>query len=124
MPSQNPAPHQVRQSTIEITKTTRPTTIRTTPITLTSTELEVEFTAQVRIAPKAIRIKLMMIPIARFLSPRADYRTMRLGGFEPPTNGLEGRRSSTELQARSRKGTSAKSQRSGDFAEPNGLEGR
>src|SRR5918999_515989 len=24
---------------------------------------------------------------------------MRLGGFEPPTNGLEGRRSSTELQA-------------------------
>jgi hypothetical protein len=26
---------------------------------------------------------------------------MRLGGFEPPTNGLEGRRSSTELQARS-----------------------
>jgi hypothetical protein len=25
---------------------------------------------------------------------------MRLGGFEPPTNGLEGRRSSTELQAR------------------------
>src|SRR5262245_29359177 len=26
---------------------------------------------------------------------------MRLGGFEPPTNGLEGRRSSTELPARS-----------------------
>jgi hypothetical protein len=25
---------------------------------------------------------------------------MRLGGFEPPTNGLEGRRSSAELQAR------------------------
>jgi hypothetical protein len=25
---------------------------------------------------------------------------MRLGGFEPPTRGLEGRRSSTELQAR------------------------
>jgi hypothetical protein len=24
---------------------------------------------------------------------------MRLGGFEPPTNGLEGRRSSAELQA-------------------------
>jgi hypothetical protein len=24
---------------------------------------------------------------------------MRLGGFEPPTRGLEGRRSSTELQA-------------------------
>jgi hypothetical protein len=24
---------------------------------------------------------------------------VRLGGFEPPTNGLEGRRSSTELQA-------------------------
>ena len=27
--------------------------------------------------------------------------TMRPGGFEPPTNGLEGRRSSTELRARS-----------------------
>ena len=25
---------------------------------------------------------------------------MRPGGFEPPTNGLEGRRSSTELRAR------------------------
>ena len=28
---------------------------------------------------------------------------MRLAGFEPATNGLEGRRSSTELQARARK---------------------
>jgi hypothetical protein len=30
---------------------------------------------------------------------------MRLEGFEPPTNGLEGRRSSAELQARDLKGT-------------------
>ena len=29
---------------------------------------------------------------------------MRLEGFEPPTNGLEGRRSSTELQAPEAKG--------------------
>jgi hypothetical protein len=28
---------------------------------------------------------------------------MRLEGFEPPTNGLEGRRSSSELQARERR---------------------
>jgi hypothetical protein len=30
---------------------------------------------------------------------------MRLGGFEPPTHGLEGRCSSAELQARARKGS-------------------
>src|SRR2546430_13471363 len=30
---------------------------------------------------------------------------VRLGGFEPPTHGLEGRRSSTELQARAPKRT-------------------
>ena len=30
---------------------------------------------------------------------------MRLEGFEPPTNGLEGRRSSSELQAPERKGS-------------------
>jgi hypothetical protein len=32
---------------------------------------------------------------------------MRLGGFEPPTRGLEGRRSSAELQARSLQSTRA-----------------
>jgi hypothetical protein len=34
-------------------------------------------------------------------------RRMRLEGFEPPTSGLEGRRSSTELQAPCRQGTAA-----------------
>jgi hypothetical protein len=32
---------------------------------------------------------------------------MRLGGFEPPTHGLEGRRSSTELQAPTGEGSAA-----------------
>ena len=33
---------------------------------------------------------------------------MRPGGFEPPTNGLEGRRSSTELRAPGAEGTSGR----------------
>ena len=39
---------------------------------------------------------------------------MRLEGFEPPTNGLEGRRSSTELQAPVEKGTRGSGRRESD----------
>jgi hypothetical protein len=39
-------------------------TMRITPTVLTSTVPEVECTAQVRIAPNAIRIRLMTNPIA------------------------------------------------------------
>ena len=43
------------------------------PDTLRTDEDAVEFTAQVRIAPKVIRIRLMMTPIARSLSPRTEF---------------------------------------------------
>src|SRR3954471_23730328 len=100
MPPQKPAPHQVRQSTSEIRKTTSPTTIRITPTTCGSTLPPSVLTAQVRIAPKAIRIRLITTPIAGLCAPTREFEPcMRLGGFEPPTDGLEGRCSSTELQA-------------------------
>src|SRR4026209_2812600 len=38
-------------------------------------------------------------------SRRGLYLEVRLGGFEPPTHGLEGRCSSAELQARGSKGS-------------------
>ncbi len=48
-------------------------------------------------------------------SPGARVRLarnrMRLGGFEPPTHGLEGRRSSAELQAPTGEGSAAKGRR-------------
>src|SRR3954463_8642118 len=44
--------------------------------------------------------------------PGLPAAPMRPGGFEPPTNGLEGRRSSTELRARSDKRTARVSTRS------------
>src|SRR5262245_29293392 len=53
--------------------------------------------------PAEVRRSLKMPPKnrahARDPAPRARSRAMRLEGFEPPTRGLEGRRSSSELQA-------------------------
>ena len=60
----------------------------------------------------ATRVALVGLALAAFVgwlvirplsdayrSPAIEAREVRLGGFEPPTGGLEGRCSSTELQA-------------------------
>src|SRR5262245_30585362 len=74
-PPQNAGPHQLRQSTSDIRKTRTPITIRTTPTTCGSTVPPSVLTAQVRIAPKAIRIRLITIPMRPALPGGARNRT-------------------------------------------------
>ena len=54
-------------------------------------------------------VRLAARPLARECRGRLSSYAMRLAGFEPATNGLEGRRSSTELQARARKRSAGES---------------
>ena len=59
-----PTPPQLDQNIIERTRPIAPTTIRITPMVLMSRPETVALTAQVRIAPTAIRIRLTPIPIS------------------------------------------------------------
>ena len=59
---------------------------------------------EVRPGVKQDRTSESDLPRLRGFLPEFDSSSgMRLEGFEPPTNGLEGRRSSSELQAPERR---------------------
>src|SRR5439155_8557202 len=77
-----PTPPHDDQNISDSSRPMAPTTIRITPIVLMSTPETVAFTAQVRIAPAAIRIRLTTMPIPSNLllvSPDGRFRLPELG---------------------------------------------
>src|SRR5215210_3987660 len=99
-----PGPQSYQKSSVRI-RPTRPTTMRTTPTTSRSSPLGSSLTAQVRIAPDAMRIRLTAMPTFAVV-PRAPGRRnlpeSLLNSFRndasPP--GCDGRRKARTQEAR------------------------
>src|SRR5262245_13447971 len=80
-----PGPHQVDQKASESASPTSPTIIRITPTAFTSSPETLASTAQVRIAPAAIKIRLTPIPMSLpSQPPKRLWLPSVLVSFVPP----------------------------------------